>query len=56
MSMLLELSPVAERGRKKAIERLKRHVKRDAKRKRYDLVNKWLDAIQTLETPQEWEN
>lgn len=49
-SAVFDLSPEAERGRQRAIARLKRHVKRDAKRGNYDLVNKWLDAIQNLET------
>lgn len=44
------LSPVAERGRQKAIERLQKLVKRDAKRRQYEKVNQWLDMIQALET------
>lgn len=49
-SAVFDLSPAADEGRQRAIARLKRHVKRDAKRGKYDLVNKWLDAIQSLET------
>jgi len=47
---VFDLSPAAEMGRAKAIARLKRLVKRDAKRGNYTLVNRWLDSIQTLET------
>ena len=47
---VFDLSPAAEMGRAKAIARLQRLVKRDAKRGNYDLVNRWLDSIQTLET------
>lgn len=49
-SAVFDLSPAAQAGRERAINRLKRLVRRDAKRGNYDLVNKWLDAIQTLET------
>lgn len=49
-SAVFDLSPAAEAGRTRAIARLKRLVKRDAKRGNFDLVNKWLDSIQTLET------
>jgi len=49
-SAVFDLSPAAEAGRSRAIARLQRLVKRDAKRGNYDLVNKWLDGIQTLET------
>lgn len=49
-SAVFDLSPAAQAGRERAINRLKRFVRRDAKRGNYDLVNKWLDAIQTLET------
>jgi len=49
-SAVFDLSPAAELGRGRAIARLQRLVKRDAKRGDYGLANKWLDAIQTLET------
>lgn len=49
-SSVFDLSPAASNGRAKAIGRLKRLVKRDAKRGNYTLVNKWLDSIQSLET------
>ena len=49
-SAVFDLSPAAELGRARAIARLQRLVKRDAKRGDYGLANKWLDAIQTLET------
>lgn len=47
---VFDLSPAADTGRAKAIARLQRLVKRDAKRGNFTLVNKWLDSIQTLET------
>lgn len=49
-SAVFDLSPAADAARERAINRLKRLVRRDAKRGNYDLVNKWLDAIQNLET------
>lgn len=49
-SSVFDLSPAAANGRTKAIARLQRLVKRDAKRGNYTLVNKWLDSIQSLET------
>jgi len=50
ISAVFDLSPAAAEGRRRAINRLQRLVKRDAKRGNFDLVNKWLDSIQTLET------
>lgn len=50
MANTLAMPEQAERGRQRAIARLQRLVKRDAKRKRYDQVNHWLDMIQELET------
>ena len=50
MANTLALPEQAEKGRQRAISRLQKLVKRDAKRKRYEQVNHWLDMIQELET------
>lgn len=50
MANTLAMPEQAEKGRQKAIARLQKLVKRDARRKNYDQVNHWLDMIQELET------